>query len=52
MFTPFKNEPYVNFTEEGPRRRMEEALARVGSELGKSYSLVIGGEHIDHPKKT
>jgi len=52
MFTPFKNEPYVNFTEEGPRKKMEEALARVGSELGKSYSLVIGGEYIDRDKKT
>lgn len=52
MFTPFKNEPYVNFAEEAPRRRMEDALARVGSELGKSYSLVIGGEHIDRDKKT
>lgn len=52
MFTPFKNEPYVNFAEEGPRRRMEEALARVASELGKSYPLIIGGERIEREKKT
>ena len=52
MFTPFKNEPYVNFAEEVPRRRMEEALAKVASELGKSYPLVIGGERIDRDKRT
>ncbi len=52
MFTPFKNEPYVNFAEETPRHRMEEALARVGRELGKTYPVIIGGERIDRDKQT
>ena len=52
MFTPFQNEPYVNFSEDRPRRRMEEALARVTQELGKTYPLVIGGEKIETQHKT
>ena len=52
MFTPFQNEPYVNFSDEIPRRRMEEALAHVGANLGRSYPLVIGGERIDRETKT
>src|SRR5690348_4325302 len=52
MFTPFQNEPYVNFAEEGPRRRMQEALAKVGKALGRTYPLVIGGERIETSQKT
>ena len=37
MFTPFQNEPYVNFSDERPRRKMEEALARVSQEMGRTY---------------
>lgn len=48
MFTPFQNEyPYANFSEERPRRRMEEALAKVTTELGRTYPILIGGEHIE-----
>ncbi|HZT42640.1 MAG TPA: L-glutamate gamma-semialdehyde dehydrogenase [Chthonomonadaceae bacterium] len=51
MFTPFQNEPYVNFSDEAPRRKMLDALARVGKELGKTYPIIICGERI-HTDKT
>ena|SRR5579871_4519647 len=51
MFTPFQNEPLINFSEEGPRRKMQEALSRVQGELGKTYPLIIGGERIETKKK-
>jgi 1-pyrroline-5-carboxylate dehydrogenase len=52
MFTPFQNEPYVNFSEEGPKRKMQDALTRVAGELGKTYPLVIGGDRIETIHKT
>ena len=52
MFTPFQNEPYVNFSEERPRRKMEEALARVSQEMGRTYPLVIGGQKLETQHKT
>jgi len=48
---PFKNEPYVDFTQPGPAEAMKKALAQVRSELGKHYPLVIGGEHIETEKR-
>ncbi len=47
MLMPFRPEPYVNFTEEGPRAKMLEALALVKSQLGRTYPLRIGGKKID-----
>jgi 1-pyrroline-5-carboxylate dehydrogenase len=44
--TPFKNEPYVDFTQSGPAELMRKALAQVRGELGKYYPLIIGGESI------
>lgn len=52
MFTPFQNEPYVNFAEERPRRKMEEALARISQEMARTYPLVIGGERIETVNRT
>jgi 1-pyrroline-5-carboxylate dehydrogenase len=46
MFTPYRNEPYVNFLDEEPRRRMQEALKLVESQLGAEYSPVIGGKRV------
>ncbi len=43
MFTPFQNEPYVNFSDELPARKMKEALKFVNSELGKTYPIIING---------
>ncbi len=50
MFTPFENETYVNFAEETPRRKMEEAITLVTSRLGRTYPIVIGGERITDGK--
>src|SRR3954470_248446 len=40
----FRNEPLTDFTRDENRRAMKEALAKVRSELGREYNLVIGGE--------
>jgi 1-pyrroline-5-carboxylate dehydrogenase len=50
MFTPFQNEPYVNFSDERPNRKMMEALSRVAGELGRTYPIIIGGERIETPQ--
>ena len=47
MFTNFQSEPVVSFTDDAPRRRMQEALGRVGGELGRLYPLVIAGQRIE-----
>jgi len=49
QFSPqgsFKNEPFINFADADNRAAMESALASVGKELGRTYDLVIGGEHL------
>jgi 1-pyrroline-5-carboxylate dehydrogenase len=40
---PFRNEPFTDFTNPETARRMREALAKVGAELGHEYDMVIGG---------
>jgi len=40
---PFSNEPFVDFSTAENKRKMQEALARVESELGREYEIVIGG---------
>ena len=44
--TPFVNEPFVDFSTAGNKRRMDEALRFVQTELGREYDLVIGGKHL------
>jgi 1-pyrroline-5-carboxylate dehydrogenase len=44
MFTPFVNEPYVDFSQPGPREKMLAALRLVESQLGREYPALIGGE--------
>jgi 1-pyrroline-5-carboxylate dehydrogenase len=41
--TPFTNEPFVDFSTAENKRKMQEALGRVESELGREYEIVIGG---------
>jgi 1-pyrroline-5-carboxylate dehydrogenase len=41
--TPFKNEPFTDFTREENVRAMRAALAKVKTELGREYALIIGG---------
>ncbi len=46
MLTTYHPEPYVDFTQPEPRRRMLDALALVKSQLGRTYPLWIGGETV------
>ena len=52
MFTPFQNEPVVNFSEDGPRRRMQDRLQSVSADLGRTYPLVIAGQRIETEHRT
>ncbi len=47
MPTEFRNEPLTDFTKEENAAAMRAALAKVKSELGREYPLVIGGERIN-----
>ncbi|HEU4962636.1 MAG TPA: L-glutamate gamma-semialdehyde dehydrogenase [Bacilli bacterium] len=44
--TPFKNEPFTDFTQPQNREDMLAALDKVASELGRHYDLVINGKRI------
>lgn len=44
--TPFRNEPFTDFSAAGARAAMEAALAKVRGELGREYDLLIAGERI------
>ena len=44
----FQNEPFTDFKAPENRRKMREALELVGTQLGREYSLIIGG----HRSKT
>jgi 1-pyrroline-5-carboxylate dehydrogenase len=44
MPSEFKNEPLTDFTDPANAAAMEKALAKVASELGGEYDLVIGGK--------
>ncbi len=43
---PFKNEPLTDFSNSANRKAMEKSLAKIRSELGKEYPIVIAGEEI------
>jgi len=51
MLVPYRPEPYVNFTEPGPRQQMLAALQQVRQQLGRTYPLRIGGKKIETEKK-
>ncbi|MEM8530085.1 MAG: L-glutamate gamma-semialdehyde dehydrogenase [Chloroflexota bacterium] len=42
----FRNEPFTDFSQPENAEAMRRALEQVRAELGKTYPLVIGGEHI------
>ncbi len=46
MLPPYRPEPLTDFTQPANRQAFEQALAAVTANLGKTYPLVIGGEHI------
>ena len=51
MLAEYKNEPFMNFSLPENKQAMEQALARVATEKGKHYPLVIGGQKIDTADK-
>jgi len=44
MPSEFKNEPLTNFSDAQNANAFKSALAKVSSELGKEYDLIIGGK--------
>jgi 1-pyrroline-5-carboxylate dehydrogenase len=46
MLMPYQVEPYEDFTVPANREKMEAALKKVESELGREYPLVIGGKEV------
>ncbi len=51
MIREFKNETYVDFSQEENRAKMESALAEVASHLGEEYELIIGAQRLKAPKQ-
>jgi len=51
MPTEFRNEPFTDFSKEENAQAMRAALAKVKSELGREYPLVIGGKRIETGSK-
>ncbi|HWP85463.1 MAG TPA: L-glutamate gamma-semialdehyde dehydrogenase [Terriglobia bacterium] len=47
----FRNEPLTDFSQPEQVRAMEEALAKVRSQLGREYEIVINGERIRTAEK-
>jgi 1-pyrroline-5-carboxylate dehydrogenase len=44
MPSEFKNEPFTDFSDSKNKKAMTDALAKVSSEFGKEYDLIIGGK--------
>lgn len=51
MTTPYKHEPFTDFSQEENRKAFEQALAKVTESLGQTYPLVINGERIETKDK-
>ncbi len=43
---PFRNEPFLDFTDVAVKRSMQEALVAVQGELAREYDLVLGGKRL------
>lgn len=48
---PYKHEPFTDFSVKKNRQEFEAALKLVEFELGKDYSLIIGGERVATEQK-
>lgn len=48
--TAFRNEPFTDFTSPENRAAMQEALAEVAAQLGRTHSPVIGGQRMESDK--
>src|ERR671917_308258 len=44
---PYKNEPYLDWSDESNQKAMRDALGEVRNSLGKSYPLIIGGKPVE-----
>ncbi len=44
---PYKNEPYLDWSDESNQSALRATLEKIGGELGKSYPLVIGGKPVE-----
>ena len=44
---PYKNEPYLDWSDEANVKAMRSAMQDVSGRLGESYPLVIGGKRIE-----
>ncbi|MGD8979680.1 MAG: aldehyde dehydrogenase family protein, partial [candidate division WOR-3 bacterium] len=42
----FRTEQYTDFTNAANKKKMQKAIAKVESQFGKEYSIIIGGERI------
>jgi 1-pyrroline-5-carboxylate dehydrogenase len=51
MTTPYRHEPFTDYSIQSNREALEAALEKVTGELGKDYSLVIGGERFETEEK-
>jgi 1-pyrroline-5-carboxylate dehydrogenase len=47
MLPEYRNEPFTDFNDPDNIKRMEEALAKVKSELGQLYPVIIGDQKIE-----
>lgn len=47
MLPDYRPEPFVDFSVKANADAMRTALSKVGDELGRTYPLLIGGEHIE-----
>jgi 1-pyrroline-5-carboxylate dehydrogenase len=48
---PFSNEPLVDFSRPENRKAMQDALKKVGAELGREYPMYIAGEKVTTSEK-
>ena len=44
---PYKNEEYLDWSDEENVEKMRAALKEVGDELGRSYPAIIGGKPVE-----
>ncbi|HEX5430744.1 MAG TPA: L-glutamate gamma-semialdehyde dehydrogenase [Bryobacteraceae bacterium] len=51
MVRPFSNEPLASFLNDGNAGAMRAAIAKVRSQLGREYDLVIGGRRLRTEEK-
>ena len=49
--TPFRNEPYLDYTQPSNRAAMIAEVAKLRASLGQDHPLLIGGERIHTEKK-